>query len=76
MKEEGYKHWYEPNTGASNESGFTGLPGGYRYYSDGDFYDLGTAGYWWGIEVTENLEFKPIYRELGSSHSQWPLQAL
>jgi uncharacterized protein (TIGR02145 family) len=28
MKEAGFAHWYSPNTGATNESGFTGLPGG------------------------------------------------
>jgi uncharacterized protein (TIGR02145 family) len=30
MKESGYVHWVAPNTGATNESGFTALPGGYR----------------------------------------------
>ncbi len=30
MKEAGTSHWCSPNTGATNESGFTGLPGGYR----------------------------------------------
>lgn len=29
MKETGTSHWASPNTGATNESGFTGLPGGY-----------------------------------------------
>ena len=29
MKEMGTSHWNSPNTGATNESGFTGLPGGY-----------------------------------------------
>jgi uncharacterized protein (TIGR02145 family) len=33
MKETGTAHWAWPNTGATNESGFTALPGGYRYYS-------------------------------------------
>ena len=28
MKEEGTDHWFDPNTGANNESGFTALPGG------------------------------------------------
>ncbi len=69
LKAEGFAHWYEPNTGATNESGFKGLPGGYRYYSDGDFYDLGSAGYWWAIELAED-DLRPYTRELGSTHSQ------
>ena len=39
MKEAGLAHWVAPNTGATNSSGFTALPGGQRYI-DGSFYDL------------------------------------
>jgi len=31
MKEIGTSHWAAPNTDATNSTGFTGLPGGYRY---------------------------------------------
>ena len=46
MKETGTTHWYSPNTGATNESGFNALPGGYRNGS-GSFIYLGSTGYWW-----------------------------
>jgi uncharacterized protein (TIGR02145 family) len=38
--------WLAPNTGATNSSGFTGLPGGSRD-SGGGFYSLGNGGGWW-----------------------------
>ncbi len=46
MKETGTIHWKEPNTGATNESGFSALPGGYRPYQGG-FYNLHKFGTWW-----------------------------
>ncbi len=38
--------WNAPNTGATNSSGFAGLPGGYRIY-DGSFINIGINGIWW-----------------------------
>jgi len=46
LKEAGTAHWNSPNTGATNESGFTALPGGYRYYN-GTFSNVGSYGSWW-----------------------------
>ena len=48
LKETGTTHWSSPNTGATNESGFTALPGGCRsYFDDGDFDMIGiNAGFW------------------------------
>lgn len=42
-------HWHNPNTGASNQSGFTALPGGYRYdnQNPGSFNEIGSVGGWW-----------------------------
>ena len=37
--------WEIPNTAANNESGFTGLPGGYR--TNSIFTDVGKTGLWW-----------------------------
>ncbi len=47
LKEAGTSHWSSPNTSATNSSGFSALPGGHRYYSDGSFVTLGYFGYWW-----------------------------
>ena len=45
MKEAGYYHWDSPNTRATNSSGWTGLPGGFRY--SGGFDGSGGLGNWW-----------------------------
>jgi len=46
LKATGTTHWTNPNTDATNESGFSALPGGYRNYS-GTFNGVGYYGYWW-----------------------------
>jgi uncharacterized protein (TIGR02145 family) len=46
LKEAGTSHWKSPNTDATNETGFTGLPGGYRSI-EGVFNYIGISGYWW-----------------------------
>ncbi len=46
LKETGTTHWNEPNVGATNEFGFTALPGGARS-SKGEFNPVGTIGVWW-----------------------------
>ena len=46
LKEAGLTHWISPNTGATNSSGFNGLPGGNR--NDVGVYNfIGFGGYWW-----------------------------
>jgi len=44
--EEGTGLWSSPNTGATNETNFTALPGGYRH-RHGSFYSMGQNGNWW-----------------------------
>ncbi len=45
MKEKDIYHWEGPNVGATNKSGFTGLPGGFR--SNSGYYNVGSFGFWW-----------------------------
>ena len=46
LKETGTLHWTAPNTGATNEVGFTALPGGFRNYM-GLFMNIGSESDWW-----------------------------
>jgi uncharacterized protein (TIGR02145 family) len=46
LKEAGTAHWVSPNTGATNETGFKALPGGYHYPNDTYGY-LGYVGLYW-----------------------------
>jgi uncharacterized protein (TIGR02145 family) len=46
LKESGNSHWSSPNTGATNETGFSARPGGVRNGS-GAFGSIGYGGYCW-----------------------------
>ncbi|MFW5754653.1 MAG: FISUMP domain-containing protein [Marinilabiliaceae bacterium] len=45
--------WIDPNEGATNSTGFTGLPGGHRW-EDSGFYDLANQGFWWSSDEGTN----------------------
>lgn len=45
LKEKGTTHWQSPNAESTNESHFTGLPGGANF--DGSFSSQGRSGFWW-----------------------------
>ena len=66
LKETGTTHWYTPNTGATNSSGFTALPGGARLATDGSFGDMIADGYFW--TSTENVT-EAWYRLLSYAHA-------
>jgi uncharacterized protein (TIGR02145 family) len=65
MKEGGTTHWAAPNTGATNETGFTALPGGARCrcYGGMAFYDVSGTGYWWSSsqQSTSTSWYRYIY---------------
>ncbi|MBM2815196.1 MAG: hypothetical protein HW421_1958 [Ignavibacteria bacterium] len=62
LKESETSHWQSPNLGATNESGFTALPGGFRY-DDGSYDRIGFGGIWW--TSTEGNDALPFYCYLG-----------
>ena len=55
LKETGTTHWISPNTGATNETGFTALPGGIRVSST--CIAIGIYGYWWSFHT-----LMPVHR--------------
>lgn len=48
LKETGTTHWMSPNTDATNNSGFSALPGGYRE-DDGEYNKIGYEADYWSI---------------------------
>jgi uncharacterized protein (TIGR02145 family) len=54
LKEMGTLHWNSPNEGATNESKFTALPGGYRSGNDGAFFSVKDNGTWWSSTSTNS----------------------
>jgi uncharacterized protein (TIGR02145 family) len=70
LKEIGTYHWESPNEGATNESGFTALPAGYRYETDGSDADMGRAFGIWSSEQynTVNSYFRQIV-QLGGTNN-------
>ncbi len=54
LKETGTNHWNSPNTAATNSTGFTALPGGFRNL-DNKFDHIGRFGYWYS-----STEYDPV----------------
>ena len=67
MKSTGTQYWVSPNTDATNESGFSGLPGGNRDGSGG-FQIVGYLGGWWSS--TEFGANNAWYRCLNYNNSE------
>jgi uncharacterized protein (TIGR02145 family) len=60
LKEVDTTHWESPNVGATNTTGFTALPGGFRT-AEYDFAVMGASGYWWSSTAyTEKTSLKCV----------------
>ena len=51
----------------TDDYGFSALPGGNRKYSDGEFYNAGSYGFWWG--ATEDNSGLAYNRNMTSSNN-------
>jgi uncharacterized protein (TIGR02145 family) len=63
MKTTGNAHWKIPNTGATNESGFSGLPGG-CIAPDGTFVNITTDAYWWSASQSVTSSTVAFFHQL------------
>ena len=52
LKEIGTTHWVIPIVGATNETGFTALPGGVRLVN-GNFLNIGNSTGWWSTTESD-----------------------
>ncbi len=66
LKEAGTEHWQNPNTGATNETGFTALPGG-TANSLGIVSNIGFSGHWWTSTESTNYGYQ-YYMHNSSSY--------
>ena len=69
LKESGTAHWNPPNTGATNETGFTALPGGYRGTA-GSFVEMGVDGRWHSSTGHPTFMGSAYYRNMTSNSAQ------
>lgn len=68
LKDSGQDHWIDQGPSATNESGFTAIPGGFRRHQTYDFRDLGYRGFYWTStedwNTPEGQETQMICRQL------------
>jgi len=67
LKETGTANWLSPNIDATNETGFTALPGGYRG-SDGVFQKIGEYGCW-RSSSSKFFQYDDMYLSWGITHN-------
>ncbi len=60
LKEAGTSHWQAPNAGATNETGFTALPSGFRYWG-GTFTEFRFGSYLWILRPIDSTHAVSAY---------------
>mgnify|MGYP000135501861 CR=1 FL=1 len=88
MKEEGHEHWIyysdEITEETTNESGFTGLPAGYRHEYNGGCYNV-DYGYFWSATTINsstawrrNLNYynSVVFRDDGNKRTGFSIRCL
>ena len=61
-------YWMLPNRSATNESGFSAFPGGFRSYFGGSYSGLGPSAYWWSTTPSgENIEGTDLETNSGTA---------
>jgi len=66
IKETGMAHWIRLNLTATNETGFTALPNGFRFPFEYTFSDIGFTANWWSSDFLAQDDKFAWYRELGN----------
>jgi uncharacterized protein (TIGR02145 family) len=69
LKTTGTTDWMAPNSGATNSSGFSALPGGWQL-ANGAYSGFGTQGWFWTAtsqSVTNAWAFYLVYTSAGSN---------
>jgi uncharacterized protein (TIGR02145 family) len=69
MKEAGIADWYTPNTGATNSSGFTALPEGYRD-NTGAYSQITNQGIFWTTTAVNSTNAYGVYLYYGAAYAQ------
>jgi uncharacterized protein (TIGR02145 family) len=66
LKETGTRNWHSPNNGATNETGFCALPGGYRNSYYNDFKMFRSIAYYWSSSYESHWNVNSYYTQLNN----------